>query len=1048
MALLQRLVSIGINAQGATAGAKQASAAFSQAGSAAKTSGQQVGFWRRQSDEAAVSAAGLRRALGGLVAGYLSFRTAQATAKGLIDFEQGLAAVGKTSDLAVAELNRFGHDIINLSTRMPIATKELLELAEAAGQLGVRGRDNLLKFAETVAKMGTATNLRGAEASMVLARILNITDTPIDQVDRLASVFVELGNNFAATESEIAHVTSKLASSLSTFKPAVAEVTALATALAAMDVRPELASSAVGRTMRSIEQQLAQRGKAFQMIGKLVQMPAEEFAKAWDKNAIEGFSIFLASLDKFIDQGGNAAIVLDQIGVGGEEVLRTIPTLANRVDIVNHALRLGRKEWEANVALNKELDRAATTLGGRLRTLGNIIKALTLRWFESNNALADFTYDLGVGIKYLSGMSLEGEKVTERALMLAESIDLLGKVLGTLLALKVGSMLYGWGAGALFLATSFTGKAIPAVIGLTSALGMVAAASGLALAGFSIGETIYEQSIEVQRTMAWLIKKFQEAWVLAKGGAEIAGEAIKSIWFAVFDNISKFIGDWMIKTADGLGVLEDLVAKLPEKFQFTLGGESLREFGQSLKLPPPEREDFLTALERIGRKEQEQLKEIEAAYQHTLQQINLDWEVAQRKREASGKEEQNFWDAVFDNLGENGTSAIDRVGAIVDDATRQFQGLSGAAEEASQNVSNVGEGGTSDKIEEITGDLSALRDELNEFNDLSRQMDEMFKAIEFEIEALEKFEDAGERAHAQLRFMRLANQRFGEGTDEAAAAVNKFVEALDRLDAAKARAQLRTLDKELENEMRLVGIIDDEIRERSEKLTRYQELLARSIGISIDEFERFRDQVKLGEVVEEQVPGITKAIEALDQYEAKIKRIAQLEEAQEFAREMGDAFGDAAVRVAESFDDIGSALEDLLLDIRRMVLQQTIAKPISDFITSNLFQGIQQGGFLGMFGDGAAISSGRVIPFASGTVVDGATPFPMANGDFGIMGERKPGEAIMPLHRIGGQLGVKAQIDTPTRPSVVNMKVVTPDANSFSRSSHQVMGRVKRLMRK
>src|SRR5690606_22705349 len=241
--------------------------------------------------------------------------------------------------------------------------------------------------------------------------------------------------------------------------------------------------------------------------------------------------------------------------------------------------------------------------------------------------------------------------------------------------------------------------------------------------------------------------------------------------------------------------------------------------------------------------------------------------------------------------------------------------------------------------------------------------------------------DAGERAHAQLRFMRLANQRFGEGTDEAAAAVNKFVEALDRLDAAKARAQLRTLDKELENEMRLVGIIDDEIRERSEKLTRYQELLARSIGISIDEFERFRDQVKLGEVVEEQVPGITKAIEALDQYEAKIKRIAQLEEAQEFAREMGDAFGDAAVRVAESFDDIGSALEDLLLDIRRMVLQQTIAKPISDFITSNLFQGIQQGGFLGMFGDGAAISSGRVIPFASGTVVDGATPFPMANGD-------------------------------------------------------------------
>ena len=58
------------------------------------------------------------------------------------------------------------------------------------------------------------------------------------------------------------------------------------------------------------------------------------------------------------------------------------------------------------------------------------------------------------------------------------------------------------------------------------------------------------------------------------------------------------------------------------------------------------------------------------------------------------------------------------------------------------------------------------------------------------------------------------------------------------------------------------------------------------------------------------------------------------------------------------------------------------------------------------FASGGAFSHGRVIPFASGDIFSKPTLFPMANG-MGLMGEAGS-EAIMPLTRIGGKLGVRA----------------------------------------
>ena len=79
-----------------------------------------------------------------------------------------------------------------------------------------------------------------------------------------------------------------------------------------------------------------------------------------------------------------------------------------------------------------------------------------------------------------------------------------------------------------------------------------------------------------------------------------------------------------------------------------------------------------------------------------------------------------------------------------------------------------------------------------------------------------------------------------------------------------------------------------------------------------------------------------------------------------------------------------------------------------------LFGGLFSGLFSGfgpasgaIFADGAAFSSGRVIPFANGDVLSRPTVFPMAGGNVGLMGEAGP-EAIMTLGRgRDGKLGVR-----------------------------------------
>ena len=247
-------------------------------------------------------------------------------------FESGLIGVGKTANIEGAALRSLGADIDELSRRMPETADGLLTIAQSAGQLGVTGAPNILKFTEVVSKLGSASDLAGEEAATALARILNVTGESIDSVDVLASIIVSLGNNFAASERQIARHAGEVARATAVYELGSGTAAAFGATLAAFGVQAELSGSAIGRSFRTIEAAVKGGGKEMQALAKVAGVSGEEIRAAWERGPIEAFELFLKGVQAIDAVKGNVPAALKSIGLAGEEILKVIPVLAKQFD--------------------------------------------------------------------------------------------------------------------------------------------------------------------------------------------------------------------------------------------------------------------------------------------------------------------------------------------------------------------------------------------------------------------------------------------------------------------------------------------------------------------------------------------------------------------------------------------------------------------------------------------------------------------------------------------------------------------------------------------
>lgn len=291
-------------------------------------------------------------------------------------FEQGLVGVSKTTNITGQELEGLSARIRALSKTIPVSTDELLSISQAAGQLGVTGSSNILNFTETIAKLGSASDITGDRAATSLTRIINVSSESIDQIDELASVIVSLGNNFAASESEIVRMANEVSRSTAAFSVGSTEAVALGAAMRSLGIRAESGGSAVGRSFQAIDKAIREGGSSLRTLEKLTGQTGEQLRVAFEEDATEVFRQFIKGISRITEQGGSAAKTLNTMGLSGQELLKVIPPLAQNADLLGDSLRLANRELRNSTALNKEASTAFDTLNSDLIRAGNVIDDL------------------------------------------------------------------------------------------------------------------------------------------------------------------------------------------------------------------------------------------------------------------------------------------------------------------------------------------------------------------------------------------------------------------------------------------------------------------------------------------------------------------------------------------------------------------------------------------------------------------------------------------------------------------------------------------------
>lgn len=431
--------------------------------------------------------------------------------KAASDFESAFAGVRKTVDATEDEFEVFREGIRDMARNMPQAATEIAGVAEAAGQLGIKN-DAILGFTETMVNMGVATDMGSEQAAMSLARFATITQMSQQDFDRLGSTVVGLGNNLAATESEIVEMGLRLAGAGNVVGMSEHQILGFSGALAAVGINAEAGGTAFSKLMVNMANEVATGGDKLEGFAQVAGMSATEFQQAFQDDAASAIVTFIEGLGEINEAGGNVFGTLDDLGLSEVRLRDALLRASGAGDVMRESLELGAQAWSENSALTDEAAQRYETFESQLQIFWNRLKdvAITLgealipAFLTALDAVQPFIDLLAQAAEWFANLD---PGIQQIIIVIAALAAALGPVL-----LVLGPII-----------SSISGL-IPLFAALTGPVGLTVAA----IAGLVAGLTYLYNTNESVR------ESINAAWEYLKGAAE-------QVWGAVSDFIMEKI---------------------------------------------------------------------------------------------------------------------------------------------------------------------------------------------------------------------------------------------------------------------------------------------------------------------------------------------------------------------------------------------------------------------------------------------------------------------------------------------------------------------------
>jgi len=264
-----------------------------------------------------------------------------------ISFESTFAGIRKTMELTEKEFGRLAQANRDMAKEIPVTADEINRIGELAGQLGIRGVDNVVKFERTIADLANTTDLTADDAALSFAQIANVIQLPQDQIDRLGSAVVDLGNQFATTESRIVDFTTRIAGAGKIAGLSAADVAGIATAFTSVGVEAQMGGTAVQKVLIAMNQAVITGSKELGTFAKVLGVSADEFGRMVDEDAAETFVQFVEALGR---SGKDAIGILGALGLEDQRLIRAFLGVAGAGDTMRRAVEVSNVAFGENTA--------------------------------------------------------------------------------------------------------------------------------------------------------------------------------------------------------------------------------------------------------------------------------------------------------------------------------------------------------------------------------------------------------------------------------------------------------------------------------------------------------------------------------------------------------------------------------------------------------------------------------------------------------------------------------------------------------------------------
>lgn len=345
---------------------------------------------------------------GNLVTGFLNniAGAAKDSVGELLEISDAMTGVEKTSGLAAEKVRELWNDFDALDTRT--GKKELLDIAQIGGRLGITDKDQLREFTEEIDKIYVALGdsfQGGLEAvTTKVGKLKNLFEETKKQnygeaLNAIGSALNELGANGTASEENISDFATRIGQLPGALKPTISQTLGLGAAFEESGIDAEIAASGYSRFM-------SVAGTNVEAFAKQMRMSAEE-AKALFESKPEEFFLKFAQSMKGLGAEGTAE-VLKGLKLNTLEVQKAIGAAGDNADRFRELMQLAGEAMEEGTSIQEEFNKVNNNTAAIWEKIKKVWKETftsdLAQWFFSNiiqalGWLTGVTQEAGDGVK-------------------------------------------------------------------------------------------------------------------------------------------------------------------------------------------------------------------------------------------------------------------------------------------------------------------------------------------------------------------------------------------------------------------------------------------------------------------------------------------------------------------------------------------------------------------------------------------------------------------------------------------------------------------------